>query len=201
MSRYSMVVDLKRCVGCNACVVACKSEHNTPNGILCTSVLEKEEGRFPDVRRLFIPVLCNHCDAPACVDVCPTGASHTRADGIVDIDWDRCMGCKACIVACPYHARHGVEDNRIVLSDGRTVFENPTVSPCPSRVPIKCDFCVHRVERGQLTPACVEVCPTSARIFGDADDPEGNVPRLLERHRAQLLMQEKGTGPRVFYID
>jgi molybdopterin-containing oxidoreductase family iron-sulfur binding subunit len=194
-------VDLKRCVGCNACVVACKAEHNTPNGIFCTAVLEKEEGRFPDVRRLFIPVLCNHCDAPACVDVCPTGASHIRADGIVAIDWGRCMGCKACIAACPYQARHGVEDNRILLCDGRTVFANPAVRSCPSRVPIKCDFCVHRVERGQLTPACVEVCPTSARIFGDVDDPEGTVPRLLSRHRAWGLMQDKGTGPRVFYID
>jgi molybdopterin-containing oxidoreductase family iron-sulfur binding subunit len=197
MSRYSMVVDLKRCVGCNTCVVACKAEHNTPNGILCTSVIEKEEGRFPDVRRLFIPVLCNHCDEPACVDVCPTGASHARPDGIV---WKRCMGCKACIAACPYDARHGVEDNRILLSDGRTVFENPTVGGCPARVPIKCDFCVHRVEQG-LSPACVEVCPTSARIFGDLEDPDDDVPQLMERHRSFVLLWDKGTRPRVFYID
>lgn len=200
MSRYSMVVDLERCIGCNACVVACKSEHNTPNGILCTSVLEKEEGKFPDVKRIFLPVLCNHCEQAWCVDVCPTGASYTRPDGIVAIDWNKCIGCKACIAACPYNARHAVEDNRIVMSDGRTVFENPTFSTCPTNVPIKCDFCAHRIDKGQMTPACVEVCPTAARTFGDLDAPDSEVRKQSEQEQAWCLLPEKNTKPRVRYL-
>jgi len=200
MSRYAMVIDVERCIGCNTCVVACKAEHNTPNGIFCTTIHEAEIGQFPDVRRLFIPALCNHCERAPCVDVCPTGASHIREDGIVAIDWDRCIGCKACIAACPYHARCGVEDRRILMADGRTVFENPTIAPCPERVPVKCDFCAHRIDAGNPVPACVEVCPTSARIFGDLDDPQSEVSLLVVRHHARCLLPDKKTSPRVFYI-
>jgi molybdopterin-containing oxidoreductase family iron-sulfur binding subunit len=200
VSRYAMVLDLKRCVGCNACVVACKSEHNTPNNILCTMVLEKELGTFPHVSRLFIPVLCNHCDAPVCVDVCPSGASHRRPDGIVDIDWELCLGCKACVAACPYDARHAVQDNRFVIADGQTEFVNPSFKRCPNKVPVKCDFCAHRIDAGCSRPACVEVCPTAARVFGDLDDPDSPIQSLIVRHHSWCLLPEKMTKPRVFYI-
>jgi len=200
MGRYAMVIDLRRCMGCNGCVVACKAEHNTPNGILCTAIHEKEVGKFPNVSRIFIPVLCNHCARPVCVEVCPTRASYVRADGVVLIDWDKCIGCRACIEACPYDSRHRVEDNRIVFSDGRTVFENPVFARIPKRVPIKCDFCVHRLDAGKRVTACAEVCPTRARIFGDLDDPQSPIHALITRQYSFRLHVEKGTDPQVYYV-
>lgn len=197
MPRFAMVIDLKKCIGCNACVVACKSEHNVPNNIFLTVVLEKEVGQFPASNRIFLPVLCNHCGHPVCVDVCPTGASYQREDGIVLIDQDECIGCKACIIACPYDSRSWVKDNRIVFPDGETIFENPAVPKCQKYVPVKCDFCAHRVEKG-LNPACVEVCPVQARIFGTTES--GNlVAELIARGYARSL-HDKGTQPYVYYI-
>ena len=201
MSRYAMVVDLKRCVGCHACTVACKAEHNTPNGVMCTSVLEKEYGKFPNVTRVFIPVLCNHCEEPVCVDVCPTGASDQREDGVVLIDWDKCIGCKACISACPYDMRYHVKDNRILFSDGKTSFSNPAFKSCPTKVPVKCDFCIHRIDKGELKPACVEVCPTEARQFGDRDNPESQIHKIQTGQYPRTLMTDKGTKPQVFYVN
>ena len=125
MAKYGMVVDLKRCIGCNACVTACKSEHNTPSGVLQTGVLEKEMGIFPDAIRVFVPVLCNHCEDPTCVDVCPTEASFKRDDGVVMIDFEKCIGCSSCVEHCPYKARVLVKDNRTVFFDGVTEFEKP----------------------------------------------------------------------------
>jgi Fe-S-cluster-containing dehydrogenase component len=113
MRRIGMVIDLKKCVGCQACVVACKSEHNTPGGILHTVILDEERGRFPEVIRVFVPVLCNHCEAPTCVEVCPSKATFRRPDGIVMIDYERCMGCAACVEHCPYGARDLVTDPRV----------------------------------------------------------------------------------------
>ena len=134
MARYGMVVDLKKCVGCNACAVACKSEHNAPTGILLTAVLEKEMGKFPDANRVFIPVLCNHCENATCVDVCPTKATHQRDDGLVMIDYDTCIGCMACIEHCPYDVRQLVTDDRALYSDGKTAFQRPVHQPIPKDV-------------------------------------------------------------------
>jgi molybdopterin-containing oxidoreductase family iron-sulfur binding subunit len=194
-----MVVDLKRCVGCNACVVACKSEHNTPNGILFTTVLEKEIGKFPHVNRVFVPVLCNHCETPTCAEVCPTKATHKRADGIVAIDYDKCIGCCACIEHCPYHVRTLVRDNRMLYPDGQTVFEKPVHTRIPNKVATKCDLCYPRVDEG-LPPACVEVCPTSARVFGDLSDPASKPNHLIEEYGGWQMLPEKQTRPSVFYI-
>ena len=198
MPRFVMVIDLKKCIGCNACVVACKSEHNVPNDIFLTVVLEKEEGQFPAASRVFLPVLCNHCGHPVCVDVCPTKATYQREDGIVLIDWDKCIGCKACIVACPYDSRSWVKDNRIVFPDGETTFENPVAPKVQKYVPIKCDFCVHRVDNG-LVPACVEVCPVGARMFGDIEASD-LVAELVARGYARRLLDDKGTEPYVYYV-
>jgi len=199
MARYGMVVDLKRCVGCNACAVACKSEHNTPNGILLTSVLEREMGRFPRVNRVFVPVLCNHCESARCVEVCPTGATHRRPDGIVHIDYPTCIGCCACIEHCPYGVRTLVRDSRTLYPDGQTVFEKPVHQRIPDKVATKCDFCYHRVETGAI-PACAEVCPTSARVFGDLSDPTSEPNRLIREHGGWSMLPEKLTAPSVFYV-
>jgi molybdopterin-containing oxidoreductase family iron-sulfur binding subunit len=194
-----MVVDLKRCVGCNACAVACKSEHNAPSGILLTSVLEREYGTFPHANRVFVPVLCNHCDLPVCAEVCPTGATHKREDGVVFIDYERCIGCCACIEHCPYHVRTLVRDNRTLYPDGQTVFERPVHQRILNRVATKCDFCYHRIDAGRV-PACVEVCPTSARVFGDLADPSSAPSRLLREHSGWQMLPEKQTAPGVYYI-
>ncbi len=199
MARYGMVVDLKRCIGCNACVVACKSEHNTPGGILQTTVLEKEIGKFPHTNRVFVPVLCNHCDNPKCAEVCPTRATYRREDGLVMIDYEKCIGCCACIEHCPYHVRELVRDNRTLYPDGKTVFERPVHQRILNKVAVKCDFCYHRVERGEQ-PACCEVCPTNARVFGDLEDPATHVNQLLREYPSWQMLPEKGTEPRVFYI-
>jgi len=199
MAKYGMVIDLRKCIGCNTCVAACKAEHLTPTGLFQTSVIEKEMGKFPKTIRVFVPVLCNHCEEPPCVDVCPTGATYKRDDGIVIIDYDKCIGCGACIEHCPYHARTFVDDERTVYYDGKTIFEKPVYQKIPKKVAIKCDFCFHRLEQG-LLPACVEVCPTSARIFGDLEDPESEIRELIEKYKAWTMLPDKGTEPQVYYI-
>jgi len=199
MEKYGMVIDLVKCTGCMSCVVACKAEHNAPNGILQTFVLEKELGRFPDVNRIMFPVLCNHCEEPTCVDVCPTGASYQRDDGIVAIDYHKCIGCLACIEHCPYHVRVLVTDDRMLYADGKTAFERPVHQKMIKNAVTKCDFCYHRVEKGQ-PPACAQICPTQARIFGDLTDQASEVSRLIREKKGWQLLAEKGTKPRVFYI-
>ncbi|NOZ09736.1 MAG: 4Fe-4S dicluster domain-containing protein [Gammaproteobacteria bacterium] len=177
--RYAMVIDTRRCVGCHACSVACKAEFDVPLGFYRSWVEYVEKGTFPDVRRSFLPRLCNQCSNPPCVDVCPTGATWQREeDGIVEIDPDICIGCKYCILACPYDAR----------------FANPVTGTAE-----KCDFCLHRVRNG-LEPACVETCIGRARIFGDLNDPNSEVGRLLATTAVTVLRQEMGTKPNVYYI-
>lgn len=196
---YAMAIDLARCNGCNACVVACKVEHNSPNGILLTQILEKEVGIYPNANRLFYPVLCNHCTDPPCVPVCPTIATYKREDGVVLIDWDKCIGCGACIQACPYDQRFYVAEDRISFGGDAGSYVNPHVSKPPKGVPVKCDFCYHRIDQGG-EPACVEACPTDARIFGALDHGEHPLNKLLSRKNAWLLLPEKGTGPNVYYF-
>lgn len=199
MPKQGMVIDLKKCIGCHSCVLACKSEHNSPNNILQTTVLEKEMGKFPNAVRVFFPVLCNHCGDPTCVEVCPTKATYKRDDGVVMIDFEKCIGCSACIEHCPYHARTLVVDNRTVFFDGKTIFEKPVHQKIPVNVAVKCDFCFHKVDRG-LKPACVEVCPTDSRIFGDLSDEEGELCTLIRRYNGWQMLPEKGTDPNVYYI-
>lgn len=199
MARYGMVIDLKKCAGCTACIVACKSEHNTPSGIFQTSVLDKEIGIFPNVIRVFVPVLCNHCEEPFCKSVCPSKATYKRDDGVVMIDYDKCIGCGACVEHCPYNARALVKDNRTLYFDSKTVFEKPVHRKIPNNVATKCDFCYHRIEKGER-PACAEICPTKARIFGDLSDKNDAVVGLIEKYNGWTLLPEKGTEPRVFYI-
>jgi Fe-S-cluster-containing dehydrogenase component len=199
MAKYGMLVDLRKCVGCNACVVSCKSEHLSPTGIFNTRVLDKEIGKFPKVIRVFVPVLCNHCDEPTCMDVCPTKATYKQDNGVVNIDYEKCIGCAACVEHCPYHVRTLVKDNRCVYPDGKSVFEKPVHNKIPNNVATKCDFCYHLLEKGE-SPKCAEICPTSARIVGDLSDSRSKIVELIEKYKAWTLLPEKGTAPRVYYI-
>ncbi|MCC6472576.1 MAG: 4Fe-4S dicluster domain-containing protein [Burkholderiales bacterium] len=194
-----MAIDLSRCNGCNACVVACKVEHNGPPGILLTVILEKETGRYPNANRTFYPVLCNHCEQPPCVPVCPTKATYRREDGIVLVDWDACIGCGACIQACPYEQRFHVKKEAAARAPGGAEHENPGLRTAPAGVPLKCDFCYHRVDAGRV-PACVEACPTGARIFGRLEGGERPINELISRRHARTLLPEMGTSPHVYYF-
>ncbi len=192
---WVMVIDLRKCIGCQACVVACKSENNVPVGVYRTWVQVVETGAMvpdshgsvvtdhgsyePRVKRFSLPRLCNHCDAPPCVEVCPVKATFKRQDGLVLIDYPKCLGCGYCINACPYNAR----------------FFNPVQQTAD-----KCTFCVQRLDRG-LLPACVTSCVGRARVFGDLNDPLSDVSRLIAQYPTAHLKSTLGTKPQVFYID
>ena len=207
--RWGMVIDLARCVGCQTCTIACKQEHALPAGIFWRFVADCEVGEYPDVRRVFLPMQCMHCAEPPCVPVCPTGASRQRDDGIVWIQDDACVGCGYCAMACPYHARH-------LVHDAPTYFALPTpperLTAHPDRrgVMTKCAFCKERVDHGRAaglrpgvdadaTPMCAVSCIAGAIVFGDVDDGDSRVSRLIAEG-AQPLMPECGTRPSVYYL-
>lgn len=197
MTRYAMIIDLDRCNGCNSCTVACKAENGTSPGIFWGYVLQKENGKTPNVFRLFLPVLCNHCENPACVDVCPTGASYQSDNGLVLIDSRKCIGCKTCITACPYGVRWFVGKNEYYYP-GIAIPETADHEKSLKTVQ-KCHFCKDRIENGDR-PKCVEVCPTRSRSFGDLDDKQSDVSELLETEPTFMLNPAAGTGPSVRYI-
>lgn len=179
MPKYAMVIDQRRCIGCMACIVACKAENNVPAEQFRTQVLEKTEGQFPHLRTELRSELCNHCDNPPCVYNCPTRASYkSRLNGLVLLDKKRCTGCKACVAACPYDARY--IDRHKGFAD-------------------KCTFCDHRIKEGK-EPACVATCIGRSRIFGDLNDPKSPVRMALRGNHAELPLKSAGTEPRVYYI-
>jgi molybdopterin-containing oxidoreductase family iron-sulfur binding subunit len=199
MSKYAMAIDLDRCNGCNACVIACKVEHSAPNEVLLTTILEKEVGKYPNANRQFIPTLCNHCDNAPCIPVCPTKATYKRPDGIVLVNWDACIGCGACSLACPYDQRHIVASAATSFPTGASPYVNPDAHKAPQGVAMKCDFCFHRVDAGRQ-PACVETCPTSARIFGWVDGSDTPINNVISRKKTFTLLPDKGTDPNVHYF-
>ena len=178
MANYGFAIDLRKCIGCHACTIACKAEHEIPVGVNRCWVKTVEKGSFPDTRRFFFPVLCNQCEEAPCVRICPTRALFKRRDGIVDLHGDSCIGCRACMEACPYDQ----------------LFIDPNTHTAE-----KCNFCANRVEN-KLLPACVSVCPTECRIFGDLDDPASEVARIVQREAFTVRKPEKGTGPKIFYL-
>ena len=178
--RLGFLIDNRKCIGCHACTVACKSEHDVPLGVYHTWVKYVETGQFPNNRRHFTVLRCNHCDDAPCIPSCPVTALYRRhQDGIVDFDPERCIGCKACLQACPYDALHIDPDTHTAA---------------------KCNFCAHRVEVG-LEPSCQVVCPTQAIVSGDLDDPTTYISQLISREPVQVRKPEKGTVPKLFYID
>jgi Fe-S-cluster-containing dehydrogenase component/formate-dependent nitrite reductase membrane component NrfD len=178
MANYGFAIDLRKCIGCHACTIACKAEHDIPVGVNRCWVKTVEKGSFPDSRRFFFPVLCNQCTDAPCVRICPTNALFKRRDGIVDLHGESCIGCRACMEACPYDQ----------------LFIDPNTHTAE-----KCNFCANRVEN-KLLPSCVIVCPTQCRIFGDLDDPASEVSRIVQHEAFMVRKPEKATGPNVFYL-
>ncbi|HEY5684346.1 MAG TPA: 4Fe-4S dicluster domain-containing protein [Acidimicrobiia bacterium] len=177
MASYGFVIDQDACIGCHACTVACKTEHQVPLGVNRTWVKYVEKGVWPDTKRYFGVMRCNHCvDAP-CVGICPTSALFIRQDGIVDFDTSRCIGCKSCMQACPYDALY--------------------IDP-HEHTAQKCNYCVHRVEVG-LEPACVVVCPEQAIVAGDLEDPTTKIARLVATEQVHVRAPEQGTNPKLWY--
>src|SRR3989441_6635968 len=178
MTKYAFVIDQRKCIGCHACTVACKAEHDVPIGVYRTWVKYIERGEFPNSRRYFLVNRCNHCDDAPCVTICPTRALYKRHDGIVDFDSSRCIGCKSCMQACPYDALY--------------------IDPY-SHTAAKCNYCAHRTEVG-LEPACVVVCPEQAIIAGDMHNPNTEIARIIAREPVRTRKPEQGTGPNVYYL-
>lgn len=221
--RWIMVIDTRKCVGCHACTIACVAENNLPPGVVYRPVVEEEFGEFPNVQVRFTPKPCMQCDEPPCVPVCPVKATWKRADGIVAIDYDKCIGCRYCLTACPYGSRTSDfgesytadvavgsdEVEEVVFGTQAPWMHEPNHEygkawdrsdhQSPQGNARKCHFCVHRLEVGQL-PKCATSCIGRATYFGDENDPDSLVNELRRTHRVQTLLPHKGTKPRVYYI-
>lgn len=226
MPKWAMVIDLDKCTGCQACTLACKEENNVPHGsppeqqsrtdIFWHKVIAATSGKYPSVKTELIPMPCMHCEDPPCVRVCPANATYQREDGIVMQDFRRCIGCKYCIIACPYGVRNfnykHQEAQEYLRPDRPPVRTDRGPWPFPTRVHgvvEKCTFCFHRIDRGlregkkigeEVVPACVEDCPAQARVFGDLDDPQGRVSQLLASRGWIRLREEMSTHPKVYYL-
>ena len=209
--RYGMVVDLNRCVGCQTCTIACKHHNDTPPGVQWRRVLDVEQGEYPNVERLFLVTGCQHCAEPPCVPVCPTGATRQRADGLVTMDYDTCIGCGYCAVACPYQARTIAHDYEwyygVPSPQEEQVFDESRIG-----VASKCTFCVDKIDEAtgspevvpgldlEATPACASSCIAEALHFGDFADPESNVSRLARENAHFQMHAELGTDPQIRYL-
>ena len=211
MTRWAMVADLNRCVGCQTCTSACKHANATAPSVQWRRVLDVEAGSFPEVRRAFVPVGCMHCADPPCMHVCPSTATKQRADGIVTIDYDICIGCAYCAVACPYQARYKIDQPLFAYGADKMQHEALREDPARLGVAQKCTFCSDRIDFGlengltpgiapEATPACVLSCIADALHFGDLEDPDSNVSRLLEENQHFRMHEELGTGPGFYYL-
>lgn len=209
--RWGMVINLTRCVGCYSCVLACKTEHFLPPDVVWNRVMVFEA---EELNKQIYPTLCNHCKDPLCVEVCPTGATQQREDGIVWVNPNICIGCRSCIMNCPYQVRVLNEKPREYFpGQGMTPYEEKRdrLYPLQEGTPSKCNFCMERIDEGMkqglrpgvdrdATPACVNACPSSARIFGDMDDHDSEPSMALRIGRGYQLKPEAGTDPCVYYV-
>jgi len=231
MAKWGMVIDLDKCVGCQACTIACKSENNVPFGspneqkrrleIYWNKVIAVSNNDYPAVNITILPMPCMHCEHPACVTVCPAKATYKRADGIVMQNFRRCIGCKYCMVACPYLARsfnyqeqEEMDYQRPDLPENLGLSNKTHIGPWPfphrtHGVVEKCTFCFHRIDQGikegkeigvDVVPACVEACPSEARVFGDIEDPSSAVTKLMAARDSFKLKEDFGTDPKVIYL-
>jgi Fe-S-cluster-containing dehydrogenase component len=209
---WSMLIDLRKCVGCQGCTVACIQENRLPPGIVYRPVREEVRGQYPNVSKHFLPRPCMQCDNPPCVRVCPVDATWKRPDGIVEINYDVCIGCGYCIQACPYEARimdHGAfwsddasgepeEYEKLPSFEYKNVWSR-TEEGSAIGVARKCHFCVHRIEQG-LLPACVLSCMGRATFFGDKNDPDSLISELILKPNVMRLRTDMGTDPQVYYL-
>lgn len=203
---YGMAIDTRRCVGCNACSIACKIANNLPESIFWNRVLtdggevcDTPSGVFPNVSMRYITLSCQHCENPACVSVCPVGATYKDPEtGVVRQDYDKCIGCRMCMSACPYtgvrsfnwqEPGYGCE---YALGDA-------DVAAHQKHVVEKCTFCYQRLARGE-TPACMDLCPSRARHFGDLDDPDSEISKLIASRSYERLLEDRGTRPSTYYL-
>ena len=177
--KYGFVIDNRKCIGCHACTVACKSEHDVAIGVNRTWVKQTEKGEFPHSRRVFSVLRCNHCTDAPCVEICPVEALFIREDGIVDFNNDRCIGCKSCMQACPYDS----------------LYIDPKTNTAA-----KCNYCAHRIDIG-LEPACVVVCPEEAIVSGDMENPDSKISELISRQQVSVRKPEKSTKPNLYYVN
>lgn len=206
MTHFGMAIDLARCVGCNACVVACKQCNNVPEGIFWNRVLTEggdapftAGGQWPDNHLKFAPLSCQHCENPACVKVCPVGATFKDLDtGVVRQDWDRCIGCRMCIAACPYTGVRSFNWQEPSYAIGHATGD-ASVSQHQKHTVEKCTFCYQRTSQGE-DPACMVFCPAHARIWGDLDDPQSEISQTIAKREYENLLPEHGTRPSVYYL-
>lgn len=200
---WGMVIDLKLCIGCQSCSLACKQEYGIPRGTYWTKTLIEEVGTYPNVTRVYTPQICNHCEEAPCEKACPTGASYTDEErGVVLVDYNKCVGCRACYVACPYQNRHYLKKGALkgyFPDKGLTPYEKQSYAHFQEGVVTKCVGCIERVNAGQ-NPACVDGCPTYARKFGDLSDPNSEIRQIIRARHAVQPMPEKGTEPKVYYV-
>ena len=205
MSKFAIAVDRHRCIGCTTCVLSCKMQNNVPMGMLWNRVLTEgcdafdgAVGTYPNLSRAYLPIACQHCENPACLRVCPTGATYKDDKGRVEIDYDKCIGCRMCMAACPYNAR--VFNWEEPVRDPDFDYGDKDVPVRPKGVAEKCTLCKERTDRGD-EPMCVVCCPTKARTFGDLDDPESEISKLIREKSAYTLLDEYGTKPQVYYFN
>jgi molybdopterin-containing oxidoreductase family iron-sulfur binding subunit len=204
--KWGMAVDLERCIGCWSCAVICKSENDVPLGMWWNRILTEGEqldtpstGEFGELEMQWVPLACQHCEDPPCMKVCPTSATYIDHEhgGLVGVNQEDCIGCRYCMAACPYGVRvfnwgepeYPVPDTELGMVEARPIGSVE-----------KCTMCVHRLEEGQV-PSCVWSCPLQARIFGDLNDPEGELVRAIEDRGGTQLLEDKGTKPKVYYLE
>ena len=203
--QWGMVIDLQKCVGCESCTTACKAENRTPPGVSYNVVMEQEHGEFPNVTRTHMPRPCLQCQNPPCVQVCPITATYKMDNGITTIDYERCFGCRYCLVACPYGARYfdfGEDYDDEFDEEGKVEvpeYGNKRSLEDTTGQAMKCNYCHHRLERGE-EPACVETCIGDARYMGDLADEDSEVAEMASDQRAFRLKEEQGTDPNMYYL-
>lgn len=205
MTKLGIAINRERCIGCQTCANACKMQNSVPMGMQWNRVLTEgcdvidgALGEFPNLTRSYLPLACQHCENAACQRVCPTGATYKDELGRVEIDYDKCIGCRMCMAACPYNTRvfNWEEPQR----DPDFMYGDPDVVARPRGVVEKCTLCKERTDRGD-EPMCVLCCPTKARIFGDLDDPNSEISQVIRERNGYVLLEEQGTCPQVHYFN
>ena len=205
MTKLGVVISKERCIGCNTCSNACKMQNNVPMGMRWivaitegADIVDAASGIYPNISRSYLTMSCQHCEKPACQKVCPTGATYKDDMGRVQVDYDKCIGCRMCMAACPYNAR--VFNWEEPVRDPDFNYGDKEVTARTKGVAEKCSMCKERTDRGE-EPMCVVCCPARARTYGDLDDPNSNVSKLIRDKNAYQLLPDRGTNPQVYYFN